>query len=247
MPSSGVVTSWSHNPGTSAPNLKLKVLRPVGGSTFDLVGESSLTATTANQVNTLPIRIPVLGGDLIAAFFGPGPNPLCGFTTTGAPENELRSTVGDVTGTSIAFPTLNTNAKLSLSVNLEPDADNDGFGDETQDLCPSRASTQGACPKPARITKVTVTGPARVKRGRNATYKVRIFNTGGQTAAGVRIRVSGKGLKGTGSAGAIAAGKSKTVRVRLRPTSPGRVRATFKVTSANAGTRLARKSLTVKR
>ncbi len=29
---------------------------------------------------------------------------------------------------------------------VEPDADRDGFGDETQDACPSSASAQGACP-----------------------------------------------------------------------------------------------------
>jgi hypothetical protein len=35
---------------------------------------------------------------------------------------------------------------LDLSATLEPDADHDGFGDETQDQCPTNASTQGACP-----------------------------------------------------------------------------------------------------
>src|SRR5690606_7431051 len=29
---------------------------------------------------------------------------------------------------------------------VEPDADGDGFGDETQDLCPAAAPLQGPCP-----------------------------------------------------------------------------------------------------
>ncbi len=31
---------------------------------------------------------------------------------------------------------------------LEPDADRDGYGDLTQDLCPSSATTHGSCPLP---------------------------------------------------------------------------------------------------
>ena len=35
--------------------------------------------------------------------------------------------------------------ELLVAATIEPDADGDGFGDETQDQCPSQATTQGAC------------------------------------------------------------------------------------------------------
>jgi hypothetical protein len=35
--------------------------------------------------------------------------------------------------------------ELLVQATIEPDADNDGFGDETQDQCPSQAATQGPC------------------------------------------------------------------------------------------------------
>lgn len=35
--------------------------------------------------------------------------------------------------------------ELVVAATVEPDADNDGFGDETQDQCPSQAATQSAC------------------------------------------------------------------------------------------------------
>lgn len=35
--------------------------------------------------------------------------------------------------------------QLLVAATIEPDADGDGFGDETQDRCPSQATTQGAC------------------------------------------------------------------------------------------------------
>ena len=41
--------------------------------------------------------------------------------------------------------------ELLVAATIEPDADGDGFGDETQDRCPSQAATQGDC---------DLTGPA---------------------------------------------------------------------------------------
>ena len=35
--------------------------------------------------------------------------------------------------------------ELLVAATIEPDADGDGFGDETQDRCPAQATTQGAC------------------------------------------------------------------------------------------------------
>jgi hypothetical protein len=39
--------------------------------------------------------------------------------------------------------------ELLVQAAIEPDADHDGFGDETQDQCPSQATTQGPCDKTA--------------------------------------------------------------------------------------------------
>jgi hypothetical protein len=44
--------------------------------------------------------------------------------------------------------------ELLVQVTIEPDADGDGFGDETQDQCPTQAGTHGACvsnPPPATL------------------------------------------------------------------------------------------------
>jgi hypothetical protein len=99
----------------------------------------------------------------------------------------------------------------------------------------------------ARIGKVTVTGPARVKKGRRTAYRVRITNSGNARATGVRLVVSGRGIRFNVSAGTINAGATRTVNLRLRPSRTGRVKATFKVTSSNAGSRTARKTITVRK
>jgi hypothetical protein len=51
---------------------------------------------------------------------------------------------------------------LLLQADIEPDADGDGYGDETQDLCPSDASTHATCPvsPPPPQTTITTAAPA---------------------------------------------------------------------------------------
>ena len=47
--------------------------------------------------------------------------------------------------------------ELLLQAVMEPDADGDGFGDETQDGCPTQATNQGACDNAGpRISRVSV-------------------------------------------------------------------------------------------
>jgi hypothetical protein len=89
----------------------------------------------------------------------------------------------------------------------------------------------------ATIGSVQVSGPARTKRNRPATYRVRVRNSGNITATGVRLRISGRGISFNGPVGTINPGATRTLNVRLRPRSVGRIRATFKATSGNAGTK----------
>ena len=98
----------------------------------------------------------------------------------------------------------------------------------------------------ARISKVRVSGPAKVTKGKKATYKVKITNSGNATATGVKLKASGRGTSFNAVVGKIAAGKNKTVKVKLKPKKPGRIKATFKVTSSNAGSKTVKKTITVK-
>jgi hypothetical protein len=64
------------------------------------------------------------------------------------PDGECAYTTGDhPVGDDLTYSTNFCNHNLlMISGTIEADADGDGFGDETQDGCPSDASTQGACP-----------------------------------------------------------------------------------------------------
>ncbi len=99
----------------------------------------------------------------------------------------------------------------------------------------------------AKLSKVKVTGPAKVKRGKKATYKVKITNSGNKTATGVRLKVNGRGVSFNTSVGQIGAKKTKTVKIRLKAKKPGKVKVSFKVTSTNAGGRTVKKTITVRK
>ncbi len=115
--------------------------------------------------------------------------------------------------------------------------------------CPSGFSgNEPDCVKlVAKISKVTVKGPSKIKKGKKSTYKVTIKNTGNADATGVRLKVSGKGLSFNTSVGKIAAGKSRTTNVKVKPKKTGKVKAQFKVTSKNAGGKTVKKTIKVKK
>jgi hypothetical protein len=142
--SPGVVTSWKVQ---SAPFLEpqtmvLKVIRETGGE-YEVIAESAPEAVV-EKPHQFSTRIPVpagvsfgvtstksfpscqaASGDTVAFFAGGGP------VGSKAKPGEVR-----------------TELLLSLAAVVEPDVDGDGYGDETQDLCPQSAATQGACPAP---------------------------------------------------------------------------------------------------
>lgn len=97
----------------------------------------------------------------------------------------------------------------------------------------------------AKVGSVVVSGPAKVKRNTNATYKVKVKNTGTVAATSVRLTVSGRGISFNAPVGTINAGVTRTVTVRVKPKSVGKIKATFKATSSNGGSKTATKTVTV--
>jgi hypothetical protein len=125
------------------------VVRQASGPTLPVSAPAALTA--------FPVRIPIAEGDHLGAWvagqttifgrevagadldiFSPAPDLL---TPTAPPEAGQRDQQGEV----------------AFNADVEPDADHDGYGDETQDLCPTDGGTHVACPQP-----VVALGPRAV-------------------------------------------------------------------------------------
>lgn len=196
-PSEGVITSWSFQASTLAPQLKLKVARPEGGITYRTTAESAVVATVANTLNTLPVRIPVQAGDRIG--FHQATDGQCARTEGGWAHLYYNADV--LPGMHATYHS--DGAQLDISAMLEPDADHDGYGDETQDQCPTYAATQGACP-----SNVIKLGKPRLDK-RKGTARLPITVPGPGT-----LVLTGKGVtkhkKSPSSAG--------TVKILVRPT-----------------------------
>jgi hypothetical protein len=118
------------------------------------------------------------------------------------------------------------------------------------DPCPAGTvgTAQPDCaPAKATISRVAVSGPSKARRGTSAKFRVKITNSGNIPATGVRLRVSGKGVAVNSSVGEVAAGATRTVNVRVRFRSTGRIKGTFRVTSSNAGSKTVNRSVRVTR
>ncbi len=142
----GVITSWRHRGGPGGPQIRLIIYQQVDADTFKPVARSALKPTVVGDNNyTESPGIRIQPGEILGLHMS-NPNNYC-FGTGLAADTVLAKDPGP-------DPTLNTNqdfgvticCRLNVSATVEPDADGDGFGDETQDSCPSDASTQGACP-----------------------------------------------------------------------------------------------------
>jgi hypothetical protein len=126
----GVITSWSHRAGPSPGQVKLKVGRPLGGNSFRILAESGFFAPTAGSLLNVPAQIPVLPGDVIGSYVS---NAACGRSALGTGYLAHYLYPGDpAPGTTPSFlgP---AQYQVDIAAVLEPDCDNDGFGDESQD------------------------------------------------------------------------------------------------------------------
>ena len=150
VPTDGVITSWSFLGGTTVPSsMKLKVGR-IGVTTLDVVAQSDPQTLVANTLNTFTSRVPAHAGEVIGFYFpAPGLFPCAANPAAGYSAQFIS---GDVApGTNNVGFTTDANTHLDLSATLEPDADHDGFGDETQDKCIGTPGSFNGCPNSVTI------------------------------------------------------------------------------------------------
>jgi len=166
-PSDGVLTAWSYLAAGSTPTVKLKVVRPAGAGSFTAVADSSVETASPNVLNTFATRIPVRAGDKIALVM-----PAGGPCLTGAPPGWTFTSAAsdDPPGTTSSYIGPGS-GHIDISAALEADADGDGFGDETQDGCPSDSSLhEQPCDRVAPESTITA-GPPNRTRKKRATFE----------------------------------------------------------------------------
>ncbi|MGA7396106.1 MAG: CARDB domain-containing protein, partial [Solirubrobacterales bacterium] len=83
----------------------------------------------------------------------------------------------------------------------------------------------------AKLKNKSVKGPSKVKKGKKGTFKVKVTNNGTAIAKNLKVVVQGKGVSGKQSAGKLAPGASKTIKVKAKFKKKGKIKATFKTTA----------------
>jgi Ca2+-binding RTX toxin-like protein len=178
--SDGVISSWSTmGGGVAGRTVKLLILRPAGGTNYTVVQKDGLVRTQlTNQLNTFLVRIPIQANDLLGLFIPaaqPGGFGSCGFDA-GAQQIPTSFTLGEPpTSNTVNFNDIRVGSRLNASAVIEPDCDNDGFGDETQDAnLSSCAAPTGPAPggntckgKPATIVGTSGNDVRTGSRGRD--------------------------------------------------------------------------------
>jgi hypothetical protein len=126
--------------------------------TLPPIGEGEVSITE------VPARLPVKAGQQLAVDISKSVAII--YNSNGDKRSYLFSspTLQEGEGQRASNDVLN---ELNVQATIEPDADNDGFGDETQDQCPTQASTQGPCD----TTPPAVSG-LKVAGGKNVSYSL---------------------------------------------------------------------------
>jgi hypothetical protein len=177
----GVITSWRAQAGEVGPQITFKVFRPAGGNSYTVIGASAAVTLDSDTTTSRNIRVSVQPGDVIGETI----------LSEGICSNASGSAsylVGDpALGSTATYEA--GSGTLSLAAVLEADADADGYGDESQDGCPSQKSVQGPCDTVAPVSKFTA-GPRRTTKA-----KAKFAFTSDDPAATFECRITGKKVR----------------------------------------------------
>jgi hypothetical protein len=182
-PFDGVVVSWQVKTGSDSDGVRLRMLHPAGPGTYVTAGTSDPAAIAGAGTFRFPARIPVVAGDVLGLddssnaelFATPAPTaayyfqPFLGAGAR-APSNHIDS------------------RELLANADIEHDADGDGYGDETQDLCPGDATRHTACLSNLSISMRPEPAPLTV--GKALAFTIKVSNDGPSTAQDVGLVVN---------------------------------------------------------
>ncbi len=220
-PGGGVITSWTFHAVSTATAAQLRLFAPgPGAGQYTLIAETPYHGFKLGETATVPAQIPVAAGVHL------------GVAVTFGDEDYITGVTGDHVSSNPDFSlpiggselaTTSDERHANIAAIVEPDADHDGYGDETQDQCPSDPTKQTSCPVPAPpvppspTTQTTGLSGATVVAKHRQSIKHAVV-TVAITSAG-NATVSATGVAGAGKLRSISqslvAGKRTTPKLKL--------------------------------
>lgn len=148
-PADGVIVRWRLRGlpgGTTSTLMSLRVYR---GNTVAGVS-ADVQPVLSGEIETFDTRIPVESGDRLGqrqTLTGLGMTimPSLSYTAAGSGVTDYWASP-PAPGATAAPTHADSDRELLINADVEADADADGYGDETQDLCPTDPTVQTACP-----------------------------------------------------------------------------------------------------
>jgi hypothetical protein len=217
MPTDGVLTSWRFHANGQAGTANLLVYRPAATpGEFDLVAKTPDHPFALDEEATVPTRVPVKADDRIGVgVAGPSGVMLTSDYNDRTGGFDFFAPIGSVAGTS---PT--GGHRVNIAATLEPDADKDGFGDESQDGCPGDPASQATCAPPAVDSSAPILGLAAPRLESVKHRRLHVFAKSNEAAAGVvagRVKIgrSAKSYRLRQASASLAAGSRTKMVVRI--------------------------------
>jgi hypothetical protein len=173
----GTITSWSTEalPG-AGQRLAMKVYRPIGGATYQVVGQAGPHDLTGGVLNTFPASVPVKAGDILGNSVEPaGGSPGCNFVVPG--ENYLTRTGNLAVGASGDFATGTADRRQNISAVVNP-LNSFTLGKAKLNKNTGIATVTANVPNPGELTAsgkgVKATGAAAISKTVAAPGKVKL-------------------------------------------------------------------------
>ena len=222
-PSDGVIVRWRMKSGTTNPDVtRIEVaLRLFQVNTRGALSDLVQLPLGDPGIHSYDTRLPVKAGDRIG---------LDSYTTsTGTGGGDLpvifqspdSGTLDEFSETAGSGPPGNSHpeAELLLQAEVEPDADHDGYGDETQDRCPTNGSTQAPCSSTdhtAPVALMSVSGTQNFIKSKEIVVGVKSNEAGTATASGaLNVQGTGKAFRLAAVTQVIAADRKATLHLAI--------------------------------
>lgn len=190
-PQNGVLVRWRVKTNGPSGPIAIRVMRPGAGTDLTGIATGPEVTATAAGIAEFPVRIPIQAGSALGIDFDS--TNTAGIKPDGPsdPANvALYHAPNLLDGITLAATAENTGTELLLNGDIESDADQDGFGDETQDICPGTAGSVNGCVAAAPAIKLTVAKRQSIRRLAATVSLDRIGSI--QARASVSYKLGGK-------------------------------------------------------
>ena len=187
-PPPGVVVRWRIRAANTEP-VRLRIVRATVDGTTVTASSELFSPTGGDAVDTIPARLPISPADRLA-LDQDGTQALHALTPgSGARLQVYDPALPDFPERTTSAGPLLEDLELLVNADVEQDRDGDGFGDETQDACPSDPATTGLCPTDLSVRVRHADGLLAV--GYDASFSVTLYRQTGLThPPGMKVDVT---------------------------------------------------------